>query len=289
MRYGWGGNVPMRRFLLALSIVGLASAGELLDETRQTALNYSKWLPDLLCTEVVHRQMEGASVGSLKAQVTYFQRKESYKPPLDHLAGAVSQGEFGSLLRWIFEPDAKAEFERIGKDRVERRPVTVYRYRVPEANSRMELRALSHAAFVGFHGSIYVDDANAMVLRLTAESEPPAGFSITASYIEVEYDWAKIGGKEFLVPVRAETRMTERAVRPPLPPVKIKSKAPGSCIECEPPGVPDFKRDPVPGVETETHYRNRIEFRDYRKFTVDATFKPGTDTTFPRFFLPHPD
>jgi hypothetical protein len=262
----------MRRFWWALSIVGLASGGELLEQTRQSALNYSKWLPDLVCTEVVRRQMEGASVGTIKAQVTYFQRKESYKPPLDHLAGAVSQGEFGSLLRWIFEPDAKAEFERTGTDRVGRRPVTVYRYRVPESASRMELRALSHAAFVGFHGSLYVDDANAMVLRLTAESEPPEGFSITATYIEIEYAWAKIGDKEFLVPAHAETRMTERAVRP-APPPSIKAKAPGSCIECEPPGVPNFKREPIPGLETETHYRNIIEFRDYRKFTADATIR----------------
>lgn len=277
----------MRRFWRTAFLAALGAAAgctATLEEARQIALSYSKWLPDLVCTEVVHRNTDWGSgkwtpAGTLKAQVTYFQRKESYKlispagRKLENTAGAISEGEFGSLLRWIFEPEAKAEFEPAGTGRLRRRPVTIFEYRVDEKTSRMQLRALAHSAFVAFHGLVWVDDATGMVLRLTAEAAGPNEFPIRESYIEIEYDWATIGDKQFLVPSRAETRMTERAIRRSPPPQSLAGNTPGSCISCEPPGRPEFAKDSEPGVETDTKYRNLIEFRDYRKFTADSTVK----------------
>ncbi|HEV2448691.1 MAG TPA: hypothetical protein VGS58_22315 [Candidatus Sulfopaludibacter sp.] len=273
------------------------AAGEagVLREARRAALNYSTWLPDLICAEVIHREADWnlsgqwVPVDTLTAQVTYFQRKESYKltahnghpasQKLDTLTGAISEGEFGSMLRWIFEPDAQAAFEWQGRQTIRRRPVSVFAYRVDDAHSRMELRALSQAAFVGFHGSVFIDDETSLVLRLTAEVAGPGHFPIRESSMEIEYDWAEIAGHRYLVPVRAETRMTENALETPGPKPPPASPT-DSCGACDPPGPwPRPMARPAPA--TPAKYRNRIEFRGYRKFTADSKLTFGGEAAAP--------
>src|SRR4051812_20818635 len=151
-----------------------AAQGRLLEEARAAALNYSKWLPNLICTEKIRRfaDWDGSgnwvTVDTLTAQVTYFERAESYKvvarnshpanQKLENVAGAISRGEFGSLLRWIFDPAAMASFEWKGQETIRRRKTWVFAYRVDRAGSRLELRALANSDVTGFHGTVYIDD-----------------------------------------------------------------------------------------------------------------------------------
>ena len=50
----------------------------ILEDSRQVALNYSKWLPDLICTELIRRDTDWGATGrwtfvdTLTAQVTCF-------------------------------------------------------------------------------------------------------------------------------------------------------------------------------------------------------------------------
>src|ERR1039458_7469390 len=54
-----------------------------LDQARRTALGYSDFLPDFVCTEVIHRSSSDSGVwrnlDSLTLQLTYANKKENYK------------------------------------------------------------------------------------------------------------------------------------------------------------------------------------------------------------------
>lgn len=248
-----------------------AAQGQIIEAARAVSLSYSGWLPNLICSEHIRRLVDyGGSAGwvetdSLMAQVTYFEQQESYKlvsrsggavrQKLENLPGAITEGEFGSMLRSIFDPASAATFEAKGQEAIRRQKAWVFAYRVDREGSRLELRALSKSVFAAFHGLVYIDDATKRVLRLTAEAEEPPDFPIRDSYIRIEYDWTTIAGGRYLVPVRAETGMAETA--------------------------PIAGRDPAaPAIGQTVKYRNLLEFRGYRKYTADSrlrfdTPKPG--------------
>lgn len=276
-----------------------------LEESRRVALAYSNWLPDLICTELIHRDTDWDATGrwtpvdTLVAQVAYFERKESYKliahnqhssnQKLENVAGAISEGEFGSTLRWIFDPETEALFEWKGKTTIRRRASSVFAYRVDAPKSRLELAALADSVFAGFHGLIYVDDKAKVVLRLTAETDGPERFPIRHSSVSIDYDWTEISGHSYLVPVHAEVQMTEgpQTTLAATSAASNESPAqPAPCVSCGSAHGPIF-RTPVNGsgkkpvAPTETKYRNRIEFRDYRKFTADSTLKFDGDAAKP--------
>lgn len=301
---GWVEDGAMEPWFRAAILAVLVSAAvaraqsltreqaRIVEESRAVALNYSRWLPNLICTEHIRRYADWDSSGNwvavdtLTVQVTYFQREESYKliahnnhsanQALENVAGAISKGEFGSMLRWIFDPSARASFEWKSQQVIRRHRTSVFAYRVDRSASRLELRALANSVIAGFHGVVCIDDATKLVLRLTEESDGPKDFPIRDSYVHIDYDWATIGGRRYLVPARAETGMTEAPPPDPMAAAqRDRTNPPASCISCDPPGRPLFRSQLQP-----TKYRNRLEFRGYRKFTVDSkltfdTPKPG--------------
>ena len=249
-----------------------AAQGQIVEAARAVSLSYSGWLPNLVCSEHIRRLVDyGGSAGwvetdSLTVHVTYFEQQESYqlvsrrggavRQKLENLPGAITEGEFGSMLRSIFDPASAAAFEAKGQETIRRQKTWVYAYRVDREGSRLELRALSKSVFAAFHGLVYIDDATRHVLRLTAEADAPPDFPIRDSYIRIEYDWTTIAGSRYLVPVRAETGMAES--------VPIESR----------------DRAAAPAIGQTVKYRNLLEFRGYRKYTADSklrfdTPKPG--------------
>jgi len=90
----------------------LAEQRKLLDEVREYALNYTKSLPDFICTQVTRRYYDPTGLefwhthDVLTARLSYFEQKEDYKLvlinnrvtdlPYDALGGASSKGEFGT-------------------------------------------------------------------------------------------------------------------------------------------------------------------------------------------------
>ena len=53
---------------------------------------------------------------------------------------------------------------------------------------------------VPYHGEVFVDEQTHMVLRMTQQGEIPAGFPITFSESIVDYEFAEVGGKPYLLP-----------------------------------------------------------------------------------------
>jgi len=257
----------------ALACAQAPSAGEqarYLDEARAAALGYAGFLPDFLCSEIVHRSMGDSgrwrSLDTLTLQLTYFNKQENYKvvlangkasdAPYQTYLGATSGGEFGSDLRWIFEPSSATVFHWEKASAIRKTPVSVYSYKIDRANSSyalgfgmgVEARAVS----VGFHGSLYIADGTKMVLRLTLETDGvPADFPIRQSSTTVDYGFTDVGGRQYLLPAQAETTMLYQPSR-------------------------SAQREPI-RVLRPTLWRNEVDFRSYRKFAVDSAVDFGDD------------
>jgi hypothetical protein len=263
----------MRRALAWTALLGVGvTSGQtdqnaaILEKARRVGLTYARHLPDFICTEVARRagewkgKDEWVPMNTVTLQLTYHNLKETYqilgrdgkptKRRLDTLAGAFSQGEFGSTLRMIFDPESKTEFHWEHWDLSGVRGLAVFGYRVSAVNSHYGLVALTHEAIVGFHGEIAIDPESGRTMRWTALAEPPAHFPIASSETSMEYGMVDIGGTEYLLPVRAQSLSMERALEP-------------DELLRLPPHQQDAAAHPV-------RYRNEIEFRSYRKFSADA-------------------
>jgi hypothetical protein len=232
----------------------------LLEQARDAAIRYSDSLPDFICTEVVRRSQDQQGNGrwrstdTLTVKLSYFEHKEDYKlmlidgkpTVLDYLyaGGALSTGEFGTRLYSVFDPHSQGEFRWKGWTTLRKRRVARFSYRIAREHSIFLLQygtvpVFPNAIIVPYHGEVYVDDETHMVLRLTQQAEIPQSFPIDANESTVDYEFAAVGGKPYLLPTHAY--------------VKTRS---GKYVA-----------------------ENHVEFREYRKFQSEAiiTFDPPPD------------
>jgi hypothetical protein len=232
----------------------------LIEQTRETALEYSTSLPDFLCTEIVQRSQDPRGDGRWRAldkltvKLSSSGHKEDYKlmqingkdTLLDfmYVGGALSTGEFGTRLYAVFDPRSHAEFRWKGWGTIRKRRVARFAYRIAQEHTNFQIQYGSvptgpNSIVVPYHGEVFVDEETHMVLRLTQQAEIPSTFPITANESWVEYEYANVGGREFLLPTHAYA--------------KTRS---GRFVA-----------------------ENNMEFRDYRKFQTEATitFEPATD------------
>ncbi len=232
---------------------------KILDDTREYALSYTKALPDFLCTQVTRRYVDPTGLefwqrqDVLTTRLSYFEQKEDYKlilingvmtdRPYQSMGGATSTGEFGSMLREVFEPDTLTRFrwERWATLRGRRTHVFSYRVAQPQSKWRVEYER-SQSVVPGYRGLVYVDRDTSMVMRLTLEAEDiPPSFPIQEVSTVLDYDFTKISDREYVLPLRAVVRMRQG---------RFLSK-------------------------------NEVEFRLYRKFAAEATITFETPEPLP--------
>ncbi|MEO7652997.1 MAG: hypothetical protein ABIZ80_21255 [Bryobacteraceae bacterium] len=237
------------RIVPAIPPPSAADQKELISRMREYAMSYSKNLPDFLCTQVTRRFADPSgmqfwqSLDTLTVRLTYFEQKESYKlvlvnnrvtdRPYESLGGATSTGEFGSMLREIFEPESQAQFKWERWATLRGRRAHVFSYRVAQANSRWRISyERTQEIVAGYTGLIYMDKATDMVLKITLDAEDiPPSFPVNQASTMLDYDYTKIGDRTFLLPLSAQVRMRQG---------KVLTK-------------------------------NDVEFRLYRKFSSDAS------------------
>jgi hypothetical protein len=199
-----------------------------LAETRKLALGYSETLPDFICTQTVRRYLDPKANGSWKetdtltVKLSYYQQKEDYQLQLvngrpstksyETAGGAISKGEFGSMLLEIFDPATGAVFRWDHWTTLRKRRAIVFSYRIAIARSHYRIMFDGNGERVtvvaGQHGFVYVDAETNMVLRLTREADNlPGSFPVQRANSMLDYDFTDVGGKRFLLPLRAEIRM----------------------------------------------------------------------------------
>ncbi len=182
---------------------------QVLSSARTLALEYNKSLPDFICTQIVKRfdSFTGAwrPNDTLEVRLSYFDQKEDYKllsingrsttMSFGSVGGALSQGEFGSLLGLVFESKSKAEFHWAHWSRLRKRTVYVFSFSIRPENSSFHLdfqRARNTQRFStvpGQRGLVWVDKESNRILRIYAEAYQIApNFPVRSSSSLLDYD-----------------------------------------------------------------------------------------------------
>ncbi|HCC57366.1 MAG TPA: hypothetical protein DEQ47_08890 [Solibacterales bacterium] len=194
-------------------------------DAREYARNYSSTLPDFICTQVTRRYygQNGHENWHLNDTVTstltYFEQHENYKVklvnnqivdrPMEALGGATSSGEFGTMLKQIFDERTGAEFHWDHWGTLRGHRVYVFNYHVEQGNSQWMLD-YEHRERIqpAYEGLVYIDKETGKVLRITLHAvELPPSFPIQDAHTQLDYDYTKISGQNFLLPLVAQVRM----------------------------------------------------------------------------------
>jgi hypothetical protein len=163
--------------------------------------------------------------------------------PFQKVGGATSTGEFGSMMREIFDRNTEATFQWEKWATLRGRRMYVFTYHVDQPHSQWWLIYEDKDRIKpAYHGLIYVDRDSGMVSRITLEAENlPSSFPISAGSNMLDYDVAKVGETEYVLPLRAEMRMRQG---------KVLTK-------------------------------NEVEFRLYRRFSAEASITFETPEPLP--------
>ncbi len=235
-----------------------ADQEKILAEIRDYALNYAKSLPNFICLQLTRRMVDahfqpgskGAWTPSdrIVEKLSYFEQKEKYEPitvndnsmigkTWESLGGSISRGEFGSLLRDVFEPQTDAIMVWDHWGTLRKKLCYVFRYAVLQRNSHYSVDyEKKEQAVPGYHGLVYVEKGLNVITRLTIEPDMPEGFPVQEIHQVVDYDFVDISGQPHLLPLYSS--------------VQSRAGRYGS--------------------------RNEIEFRKYQKYAADATIKFDT-------------
>ena len=192
------------------------------------AASYTESLPNFICAEVVRRYVDASHKGwkledTLALKLTYFDHREEYKLmtvnnhstslSYDQMRGAITEGEFGSMLAAIFGLKARTNRDWDHWTMLRSRPTHVYTFAIAAANSDYQISAGTvrgeNKVRVGQHGYIYIDDATKSVMRLVAVADQfPPGFDVQRVNLVLDYDFTDVGGTRYLLPLHSETTLT---------------------------------------------------------------------------------
>jgi len=209
----------------------------IISDVREYALNYSKNLPDFICTQVTRRYaapMPGTRWGGsslsepswqaqdvLQIRLSYFQQKEKYTVVLannavvnkdyEQMGGSKSFGEFGSMLREIFEPSTEARFEWDHWGTLRGKRVMAFSYHVLQSRSqyRLVVEDAKLSIITAYRGLVEVDPDIHVVMRVSTIAENiPADFPIRKADDVLDYDFQEISGHTFLLPLKSQVFMS---------------------------------------------------------------------------------
>lgn len=230
---------------------------EIIAKAREIALRYTDDLPNFIVTQTSRRQYleKGARnwkpVDTLVFEVAFLEGDERYtlltingkptKKSKDETGGFNVDGEFGSSLARVFDPQKEATFRWERQSELRGRRVHVFSYHVEKDRSSYggsftDDNGKQHKGTFAYGGHVSIDRETHQVMGLTHAAEDiPAEWPVSAFSGELDYGVVRIDGKPFLLPLHAETRGTWKA-----------------------------------GVQ----HRTVVEFSNYRKFSTGVTITP---------------
>jgi hypothetical protein len=218
-------------------------------KAREAAFSYSETLPNYLVQQMTTRYQSDRPKASwqaldiVTADLTYQDGSESYKnikvgnksvnTSMDEIPGTRSTGEFSTMLEQLFESGA-AKFRPGGQDTIHNRSAYVYSFEITRDLSRWRIEAPSQLYYPAVKGSVWIDKETSRVLRIEQSGKGmPALFPFDTIETTVDYDFIRLGTSgPYLLPVESEVLSCQR----------------GTSI-CS---------------------RNKIEFRNYRKFGAES-------------------
>lgn len=203
---------------------------QLIADARARALNYAQALPNFLCLEVTNRSYDASGTGKWKHQDTiaellrYRDKTETHtmlevdgkssatnREALLGKHNSFSGGEFGGVLRAVFEPSAKADVQWKETDSLAGGALQMFDYHVDRVNSLFTVTGMNDKQItVGFHGQVFIDSGTRDVRRISLQADDmPRDFPTHSTRIGVDYDYVAINGHDYLMPIGAEVRLTQ--------------------------------------------------------------------------------
>jgi hypothetical protein len=234
-----------------------------IQKAREVAAAFGSSLPNFFCQQVTTRyQSDHPKTGwdaldVVTADLAYENGTESYKNikvgnkpvnrRMEDIEGTRSTGEFATLLEDLFSPST-AVFRKSGQDTLHGRTTFVYKFEIARERSHWRIEAPSQLYYPAQRGTIWIDKETSRVLRIERESRNmPLLFPFDTVETATDYDFVRLAAPQpFLLPVNAEVLSCVRGSR-----------------LCS---------------------RNRIEFRNYRKFGAETnvTFADPQDEKKPQ-------
>jgi len=234
--------------------------GKILDEAREYVMNYTKNLPNFICVQVTRRDYDPTASGNswyhadtITARLSYNGQHEDYEVILknnqpvtnvkmEQLGGTVSAGEFGSMMKEIFDRDSQARFAWERWATLRGRRTYVFAYDIEQQNSKFHVLADNKEEIIpAYRGLIYIDRDTKMVTKITLNPyNIPADFPVREAHESLDYDLQKIGEADYMLPLKAVLTLRARYLT-----------------------------------------KNDIEFRLYRKFGTESTIKFDTPEPLP--------
>jgi len=226
-----------------------------LREVREYALHYTDSLPNFVCLQSTRRSVDmhytPGAPGSwtpadrLAEKLSFVDHREKYElishnddaltgKSWEAVGGAISRGEWASLLRDVFEPSTEATFSWLRWGNIEGQLCYVFEYKVDQAHSKETVAYQKERQVTpGYHGLIFVPKKNSVVLRITVEPEIPGDFPVQDVHQQLDYKYASINGQDYLLPQTSQVTMRTGRVAS----------------------------------------RNEIQFRRYQKYSADTSIK----------------
>ena len=222
----------------------------LIVKAKEAAAAYSGTLPNFFCRQLTTRYESDRpkdgwqALDTTSADLAYEDGRESYKNikvgnkdqkgSMEDIGGNWSTGEFSTLLDNLFDPSTGATFRRGGQDTIAGRGATAFKFDVTRERSRWRVMTAAQLYYPAYRGTVWIDRASSRVLRLEMESRNmPLLFPLAKVEVAVDYDFVRLAAAQpFLLPTVSEV------------------------LSCQ---------------QGSSHCsRNRIEFRNYRKFGAES-------------------
>jgi len=233
---------------------------KIIDEAREYVMNYTKNLPNFICVQVTRRSFDPKGGNNwykgdtITTRLTYDGQKEDYQvilhndqpvtnKSMEAFGGTTSAGEFGTMMKEIFEPESQAHFSWEKWATLRGRRTYVFAYDIEQQFSRYHILVEDNLNIVpAYRGLVYIDQDTKMVTKLTLDPyNLPETFPVRDSHESLDYDFEKIADAEYLLPLKAVLTVSRSRY--------------GS--------------------------KNETEFRLYRKFETGSTIKFETPDALP--------
>jgi hypothetical protein len=195
---------------------------EVLDAIRNYAATYVQSLPNYLCVEVIDRSVsfnggqDYYPQDKLFVKLSFSEGRENYKvylvnnqsvnTDLNKMGGAISMGEFGSIMKGIFDKKSQAEFNWARWGKLRGKVMPVFSYFIDSGHSDYSIEYdNTQRIFVAYKGLIFADENTGAIARITLEAvDIPPTFPIREAKTTLDYDEQKIGDNSYLLPLYAK-------------------------------------------------------------------------------------
>jgi hypothetical protein len=228
---------------------------DLIRRATDAAMDFTEGLPNYICKENMARYHsethtpDWQPIDIVSADVIYENHIESYKnlavngrpvkKSMEEMDGAWSTGEFGTVLINLFSPGTAADFRYTKDSRSGGVLAKVYGFQVEHANSAWIVQMAGQSYRPAYRGSVWIDPQTARVLRIEMQAYGfPQDFPTDHVEEATDYEYTRLGdAHQYLLPVHSENLSCQRG--------------------------------------TDLCSLNKIDFRNYRKYTGESTIKFG--------------